>query len=863
MAFINKKYPTNLKVKITSKGRDLLSQGKLNFKYFEIGDSEIDYEYAELIGIDNYKPLILSPFDKNPKILSHIYSGDTTGTTYISANINNPKQYISTTGITSIGFFSGNTILADSNHVKQPNIQIEIDEVSGGSSLNLYQSSGYTLSPEPEVNDMLMVKWINKRGSNTNNNLISNNTPHLFYKITGITGTLSGNNLSVGLDRDIPDYSLVTGSTGKIAGGLIFYNKEFYENDPKNSVDYVSENVLKFIDNFQCDIIKYPLWNLNIIYSEEIAGVNVTNLKYNSFYTTGLTGFVNYIQNQISIIKKLGVIHYTNSSPNNTYGEGFYHNTPILDVPTLMWHRSSTTMIGLSLSGGTFKKTLSGLNITYYDLVDNSGYVVGKIFDGLKLFLIEDQELLFAMSFKSNRNWTLPKLSVFVGDNNLCTTTVYVPTTTVYSPTTTVYVPTTTYIPLDAIQFENNNEYITFENNNEYITFENTPALRLLWDDIINAPVGNVNSVSDWNTFMQVDTNADTPFSEVIVRGNEINLIGSTNLRLNDSLFVGTFSTHLISVIDDANCISSVGSGCFADVINYLYYCDNLTTVILPTCTHVYSYGFYNCTSLAITNFNMLNIAEDYAFYNCTTLTGFTAPVATSFNNYTFGNCSSIITVIADNLITAGDGCFSYTSAATYYDFPSLLTGGSSCFAMSYDTSLLSINIPIATTIGDTAFYGCSSLTSIYAPNCVNLGSDSTVDSFMFHYLEHGETFTVDLIDFYNNINQGLSTISGSSFNYTTGRFTTPNNYFTITVPSSLLTDNMGTLNRNLAELLYHNAYRFGNPSSPNYPPVPDWSTLPTPTIGVLSCGYNIKIITELGEYVPNVPFEAFYLYTP
>jgi len=435
VAFIEKKYPTVLKVKITSKGRDLLSQGKLNFKYFEIGDSEIDYNFintgttntSDTIALNNYKPLILIPFDKNPKILSHIYSGDTTGSTYIPANINNFKQYISTTGVTNIGFFSGNTILTDYDHVKQPNIEIHIDDITGGTSINLYSGSTYNISsPEPEIGDILMVKWLNKRGINTTGNTISVDTPspYLFYKIIGIiSGSLLANNLVVTVDRNLPNYSGNTGGTsGNIAGAVLFYNKEIYENDPKNPIDYVSTNVFNFVDNFQCDIIKYPLWNLNILYTEEVVGVTNTNLKYNFLYSSGLTGFVSYIQNQVPIYKKLGVVHYTNSSPSNTYGEGFYQNTPILNIPTLMWYRSATPTLGLSLSGDTIKKTLSGLNITYYNLVDNTGYVVGKIFDGLKIFLIEDQELLFAMSFKSNRNWALPQFSISVGGGNFCTT---------------------------------------------------------------------------------------------------------------------------------------------------------------------------------------------------------------------------------------------------------------------------------------------------------------------------------------------------------------------------------------------------------------------------------------------------------
>ena len=144
----------------------------------------------------------------------------------------------------------------------------------------------------------------------------------------------------------------------------------------------------------------------------------------------------------------MGIIHYTNSSPENIYGEGFYRNTPILKLPTLMWHKSNNSSIGLVLSGDNVQKRLTKLDLVYYDLVDNNKNIVGKIFNEMKIFVIEDQDLLFALSFKSNRNWTLPELSVSIGAeiancSNL-PTTIYVPTTTAYVPTTTNYVPTTT-----------------------------------------------------------------------------------------------------------------------------------------------------------------------------------------------------------------------------------------------------------------------------------------------------------------------------------------------------------------------------------------------------------------------------------
>ncbi|MFN3270319.1 MAG: hypothetical protein ACK42G_07025, partial [Candidatus Kapaibacteriota bacterium] len=75
----------------------------------------------------------------------------------------------------------------------------------------------------------------------------------------------------------------------------------------------------------------------------------------------------------------------------------------------------------LTLKASGAPKTITGvetsLNTTYYDLTDIEGNVVGKVFNDLKLFVIEDQELLFAMSYKSNRSWTLPNFQVGVNDS--------------------------------------------------------------------------------------------------------------------------------------------------------------------------------------------------------------------------------------------------------------------------------------------------------------------------------------------------------------------------------------------------------------------------------------------------------------
>ena len=84
MAFIDKKDPVVLNIRLTSKGREQLSKGLLNFSYYAIGDSEIDYEFNKNAALDDptYDPFnnsILRPADKNPDILSFLtrsLSGD-------------------------------------------------------------------------------------------------------------------------------------------------------------------------------------------------------------------------------------------------------------------------------------------------------------------------------------------------------------------------------------------------------------------------------------------------------------------------------------------------------------------------------------------------------------------------------------------------------------------------------------------------------------------------------------------------------------------------------------------------------------------------------------------------------------------
>lgn len=448
MAFIEKKDPTVLNIKLTSKGREQLSKGQLNFRYYAIGDSEIDYEHNRKIADNNsnFNPLnlnILRPKDKNPKQLSFILK-NSGGDPYneISSVPSTPSTVVNQ--VQPIGFFNNDAteFLTDTNHVKQPDIAISISGVTGGTTLKLNQAPTYQANQnEPMIGDYLLVKWTNPLGNSTTGYTInkSHPTPFLWYKIVNVQGKLSNDNIIIEVDRELPDFSYITGGDNSIlAGALVYYNFINFTGETNYSTDYVDEALTTFLQNCQCPTVTFPFWNMSIIYTEEIAGVDVENgdKSYLNFNTSGYTGIISYIQNQqkynddYNFIKKLGVIHYTNNSVSNTYGEGFYgdplnpqHATdiPTLDIPTIMWHKSTGTTLGVQLKASGSLKYLTGatksLNTRYYNLADPDGNIVGKVFYDLQIFLIEDQELLFAMSYKSNRSWTLPEHNIDINAN--------------------------------------------------------------------------------------------------------------------------------------------------------------------------------------------------------------------------------------------------------------------------------------------------------------------------------------------------------------------------------------------------------------------------------------------------------------
>lgn len=445
MSFILKNtIPTSINIKLTNLGRQLLSQGKLKMTKWAVGDSEIDYSYNKELEVYNtgltgasFNSRILRPKDIENRMISHIMR-DSNDPSSIYTNITSlvsSENYIIKTA-KERGFFNSQSNIFSLNKtlMKQPDMRIQLSQVTGGTLLTLKKSPSYgSIITEPVVGDYVFVKWCNPIISNGSVDLtVSGSTPQIWYKIEDIiSGTLSTNNLKVKVDKFLPHFN---GQGVTTYAGAFLYpnnNNRLVSGDSVSTyyttqyvTDFIEEDVIKFSENAIVATKDVPIWNMCIVFKDEIAGVREIDRKFFQFPTRFYGGFVRYIQQLDNTIKRIGIIHFTNGSPANLYGESFESNTAKIYLPTIMWHFETGSTIGLTLTCKGFQKTLPNLATKYFDLADKYGNVVGKVFNELKIFVIEDQELLFAMSYKSNRNWTLPKPAIGLNFNtdivNVC-----------------------------------------------------------------------------------------------------------------------------------------------------------------------------------------------------------------------------------------------------------------------------------------------------------------------------------------------------------------------------------------------------------------------------------------------------------
>ena len=174
--------------------------------------------------------------------------------------------------------------------------------------------------------------------------------------------------------------------------------------------------------------------------------------------------------------------------------------------------------------------------------------------------------------------------------------------------------------------------------------------------------------------------------------------------------------------------------------------CEDTALVIPPTheglpVKAIRNYAFYYCDSLtSVVIGDSVTSIGDSAFASCDSLTSITIPDSvTSIGDRAFTCCASLINigVSADNAayrsidgnLYSKDGKtlvqYAIGKTATHFEIPSGVTSiGDSAFA--YCDSLTSVEIPDSvTSIGNSAFYSCDSLTSITIPDSVTSIGDA------------------------------------------------------------------------------------------------------------------------------------------
>jgi hypothetical protein len=457
-------------IKLTEKGREQLALGQLNFSYWGIGDSEINYGREAIVDANptdvtlSATSKVMRPFDRQPNIKYFITPSNATSQyqTVNAGNMNVVKAIVNNEAAER-GFFdqSATGFTTTINSTLTPYQELVSDtKFTGSTSFNLTGATSIA------VGDYMMIKLTNNKVGTLTSTDTTKPIPNLWFKVQSIVGTL------VTVDRTLPNYSAQTASSQ-----IIFYKSgEVYDTIATgNTTAYWDSGTLSFNSNVNVTCHDVPVWNMNNVWCENMAGMSANTAyedytKFGSYpylgsknpyfeylcESTGTSTNFNCNGPGISypddVSKSISIIHYTNNTISNLYGEFLYvdaTNSKMVKVnmPNLMYHRSgyatnSGTTMGMTFIASGATQLLGTSQIEYIDLVEDpdlistantTTMVVGKVFPQLKTIVFHDDEIVAAMSYKSNRNWTLPALAANIQSPSGGTSTgVLQPNETIY-----------------------------------------------------------------------------------------------------------------------------------------------------------------------------------------------------------------------------------------------------------------------------------------------------------------------------------------------------------------------------------------------------------------------------------------------
>jgi hypothetical protein len=422
-----------------------------------------------------------SPQSNKQNIKYPYYVEGSAGNTYGIPFMNNQIQQVYNSAGVKGFFTTGATLIeTSSGYTVTPNYWVDMSTVTGQTSVTIEFDSNVcnqSTTGTPNIGDLVTMVFdgFGDCGGFGTNQILT----YRIQNMNPITGT-TGSTFTITLDRALPTYSGLNPET--YYSRLYVYPSGMTQlYDFITPAPFWQTDTLNF--ESPCDVSNREntlIWNMNIPWSESPAGifpsVDEDYTKYGSVSYIGTKEYLGYQQasgqtdnsevfyynsfDEKVVVepraqKAIAIIHYTNQDIDNVYGEKF-STQPFdpqnptdniglarhfkLTIPTLMWHKSTGDTIGQTfwidppgydLCKPFYIKSTKNIDmndpgIRYYHLwdlnPDDNGNLnrIGKVFPDQEIIIIDDEEVIAAMSYKSNRNWTLPSPKLTLLTPNLC-----------------------------------------------------------------------------------------------------------------------------------------------------------------------------------------------------------------------------------------------------------------------------------------------------------------------------------------------------------------------------------------------------------------------------------------------------------
>ena len=408
MSFLDTDYKGfTIATRLTQKGRESIANGNFVITHFAVGDSE--YSYTD----STTGQIVMAPFDDYGNVkypLSYVSGSSPYG---IPVSMMETLECSNVMG--SAGFVSGS--FGDDFVIKSDYESVS-SFVGNTDTLTVVDGTDYP------VNSFITLTL---NSSKLDGDIITGQTNSLIYKV------ISTGSTSITLDRIVP----VLPSTNVT---VIKNDAEFENPLPTGTTE------------------QHNPWTLNVVWDKKPTGLgngdrNLTGYTSNGYvgtkeffgykssdgqtYNTGTT-ISNSFNELITISpeeqKAIAIIHYSKNGDDIDPNRFFKYddhisvstgttlpNDPSLSdeeyfqvhIPFLMYHRNTGTTVGATFHMGSVdKEIISNYNsrfvLKYRDLLDEQNIRVGKVFYNQQVIVFDDEEIVAALDYKSNRKYTLP-----------------------------------------------------------------------------------------------------------------------------------------------------------------------------------------------------------------------------------------------------------------------------------------------------------------------------------------------------------------------------------------------------------------------------------------------------------------------